>query len=321
MTRVHVYGASGYAAAEFIRLLYAHSSFRIGALESASHAGQPLAGHFPRLRGCDRAFDPAGSVHASARSGEAVVFCSSHGIAKEHAPPLVERGVRVVDLSGDFRIAPSPAVYGLPERYRDAIARAALVANPGCYPTATLLATLPLAPWRPKHIVVDAKSGITGAGRTPSVGSLFAEVEGDVRAYGLSGHRHEPEILQEWRAAGIGASLTFTPHVVPIGRGMLVNAYAFFDAPPDAGGILAAFQRAYGGDPSVRILESTQAPSLQAVRETGDAELNVHVDGSIVRVLCAIDNLGRGAAAQALANLNIMYGYPKEMGIDARAVA
>ncbi len=321
MTRVHVYGASGYASAELIRLLHTHPNFHLGAIESASHAGEPLAAHFPHLRDSTRVFDSPGAVHEAARSGDAVVFGAAHGVARKHAPALIDRGVRVVDLSGDFRLSPTAAVYGFPERYRDAIAHAALVANPGCYPTATLLATLPLAPFKPTHIVVDAKSGITGAGRTPAVNSLFAEVEGEVRAYGLSGHRHEPEIAQEWRAAGIDASLTFTPHVVPLARGMLVDAYAFFAKAPHADAVRASFRRSYAGDPSVRLLDRDRAPSLRAVRETNDAEIHVHVTDSIVRVICAIDNLRRGAASQALVNLNLMFGYPKELGIDARAVA
>jgi N-acetyl-gamma-glutamyl-phosphate reductase len=210
-------------------------------------------------------------------------------------------------------------VYGFPERYRDRIACAQFVANPGCYPTATLLATLPLAAFAPKQIIVDAKSGITGAGRTPATPSLFAEVEGEVRAYGLDGHRHEPEILQEWRAAGVYANLVFTPQVVPLSRGMLVNAYATCARPVPEHTVLAAYAAAYAGNPFVRLLNDGCVPSLRAVRATNDAELHVSVHGTVIRVICAIDNLGRGAAAQALVNLNIMHGYPVEEGLDARA--
>lgn len=316
---VHVYGASGYAAAEVIALLARHPRARLGALESASHAGEPLAKHFPELRKLDRCFDGPGAVAEQLAPGDAVVLAGSHGVAKNIAPGLLERGARVVDLSGDFRLDPTPAVYGLAERYRDRIATARFVANPGCYPTATLLATLPLAQFSPRHIVVDAKSGVTGAGRTPSTASLFAEVEGDVRPYGLSGHRHEPEILQEWRAAGIDADLVFTPQVVPVSRGMLVNVYALLAAPVAQEAVQAAFARAYANNPFVRILSGGMVPSMRSVRGTNDAELHVSATGSIARVLCAIDNLGRGAASQAVANLNLMHGYPAEEGIDARA--
>lgn len=316
---VHVYGASGYAAAELIGLLARHPRARLGALESASHAGEPIAKHFTDLRRIERAFDGPGSVLEELEPGDAVVLAGSHGLAKKVAPEFLERGARVVDLSGDFRVAPTPAVYGYSERYRDQIAAARFVANPGCYPTATLLATLPLAPFAPKQIIVDAKSGITGAGRTPSTASLFAEVEGDVRAYGLGGHRHEPEILQEWRAAGISANLVFTPQVVPVSRGMLVNAYAICSQHVDEGAVQSAFRSAYDGNPFVRLLPDGMVPSMRAVRGTNDAELHVSVSGTVVRVLCAIDNLGRGAAWQAVVNLNIMHGYPAEEGLDARA--
>lgn len=323
--RVHVYGASGYAAAELIGLLAAHPRAQLGALESASHAGEPVARHFPELRRLGRSFDGPGAVFAQIGAEDVVVLGGSHGVAKTIAPELLERGARVLDLSGDFRLSPSPAVYGYAERYRDRIASARFVANPGCYPTATLLATLPLAQFAPTQIVVDAKSGITGAGRTPSTGSLFAEVEGDVRAYALSGHRHEPEILQEWRAAGIIANLVFTPQVVPVSRGMLVNAYAFCAQPAGEDAVKTAFHKAYANNPFVRLLEDGAVPSMRAVRGSNDAELHVSVlaqahDGSaVVRVLCAIDNLGRGAASQAVVNLNLMHGYPLEEGLDARA--
>lgn len=317
--RVHIYGASGYAAAQLIALLARHPRAQLGALESASHAGEAIGKHFADLRRYERSFDGPGAVLEQVAPNDAVVLAGSHGVAKTIAPLLLERGARVVDLSGDYRLEPTPAVYGFPERYRDRIAAARFVANPGCYPTATLLATLPLAEFSPLQIVVDAKSGITGAGRTPATNSLFAEVEGDVRAYGLSGHRHEPEILQEWRAAGIGASLVFTPQVVPVSRGMLVNAYAMLPQPVSEETVHAAFAAAYAADASVRILRDEMVPSMRSVRGTNDAELHVSVHGNVVRVLCAIDNLGRGAASQAVANLNIMHGHLMEEGLDARA--
>ncbi|HKU66707.1 MAG TPA: N-acetyl-gamma-glutamyl-phosphate reductase [Candidatus Baltobacteraceae bacterium] len=317
--RVHVYGASGYAAAELIALLARHPRADLGVLESASHAGEPIGEHFAELRRLDRTFDGPGAVLEHVAAGDAVVLAGSHGVAKTIAPQLLQRGARVLDLSGDFRLDPTPAVYGFAERYRDRIARAQFVANPGCYPTATLLATLPLAPFAPTQVIVDAKSGITGAGRTPATPSLFAEVEGDVRAYGLGGHRHEPEILQEWRAAGIFANLVFTPQVVPVSRGMLVNAYATLAQPVTEEAVHAAFLSAYGGNPFVRLMRSGMVPSMRAVRGTNDAEVHVSVHGCVVRAICAIDNLGRGAAAQAVVNLNIMHGYPLEEGIDARA--
>jgi N-acetyl-gamma-glutamyl-phosphate reductase len=320
MTRVHVWGASGYAAAEVIRLLDAHPLIEIGLLESASHAGESLAEHFPLLRTAPYRFNEPGSVLRQAREGEVVITAGSEEEAGTIVPVLLARGVRAIDLSARYRFE-AFAAYGLTEWQGEAIARAQLVANPGCYPTATLLAVLPLASiGTPQHIVIDAKSGITGAGRTPRVGSLFAEVSNEIRAYGLDGHRHQPEISCHLREGGITASVTFTPHVVPLARGMLVDAYAIFEAPVDAGAVAAAYAKAYAGSPFVRVLGNGSTPSVAATVGTNDAELRVDVEGCVVRAICAIDNLGKGAAGQAIQNLNVMLGYPQESGFGTRAV-
>lgn len=320
MTRVHVWGASGYAAAEVIRLLHVHPAFELGVLESRSHAGQRLADHFPLLRSTPYHFDAFGSILETARANDAVVTAGTDDETREIVPKLLAREARVIDLSALYRFDPF-AVYGLTEWYRDAIAGASFVANPGCYPTASLLALLPLAEIGiPQQIVIDAKSGITGAGRTPRVTSLFAEVSGDVRAYGLNGHRHQPEIERQLDARGIAAPVSFTPHVVPLPRGMLVDAYAIYDSPVDARAVEAAYAAAYRDAPFVRILGDENAPSILAVAGSNDAELRIDANANVVRAICAIDNLGKGAAGQAVANLNLMYGLPEETGLAARAV-
>ncbi len=324
MTRVHVLGAAGYAAGELIRLVLRHPDLELGAIESASHAGEPLAVHFPELRSSARAFDAPGSVAERASADDVVVLAGDAAIARSVAPAFLAKGIRVLDLSDAFRLHQNAgeAVYGLTERYRDALRSARLVANPGCYPTATLLALLPLAPFAPdiEQLVVDAKSGITGAGRRPVTSSLFAEVDGDVRAYGLSGHRHYSEMVQELDVAGINVPLVFTPHVVPLRRGMLADCYAFFSREPDDAALEASFQRTYGGSPFVRILPAERAPSLRAVAGTNDAEIHLSRSGRVVRVICAIDNLGKGAAGQALQNINVMLGFPEESALDDRNV-
>lgn len=320
MTTVHIYGAAGYAALEAARWIDAHPYLTLGVLESRSHAGQPIAAHAPLLRTLDRSFDPEGAVLANAAPDDIVVLAGSHGAARAIVPELSARNVRAIDLSADYRFD-SDAVYGFAPLYRAKIAAARLVANPGCYPTATLLATLPLCSFSVERIIVDAKSGVTGAGRNPSVGSLFAEVHADVRAYGLQGHRHGPEIAMQWHAAGLQAELHFTPHVVPLSRGMLVDAYAVLATPIEAQRIVDAYHAAYDGDPFTRLLGAERAPSLPSVAGTNDAEIHVSVQGSVVRVLCAIDNLGRGASAQALQNINIMLGYPEDTGLARRAIA
>jgi N-acetyl-gamma-glutamyl-phosphate reductase len=320
MTRVHVCGASGYAAAEVLRLLHSHPSFEVGVLESSSHAGQPVADHFPLLRSTAYRFDETGSVLESATTGDVVVTAGADDEVRAVVPAILAREIRAIDLSACYRFDAS-AVYGLTEWHREAITGARLVANPGCYPTAALLALLPLAEiGDPRHVIIDAKSGVTGAGRTPRVTSLFAEVSGEVRAYGLNGHRHQPEIERHLRAAGVTAPVTFTPHVVPLARGMLVDAYAIFDSPLDPRLVEAVYARAYRGASFVRIVAGERAPSVAAVAGTNDAELRVDVDGTTVRAICAIDNLGKGAAGQAIANCNLMCGYPEESGLGARPV-
>jgi N-acetyl-gamma-glutamyl-phosphate reductase len=302
MTRVHVSGAAGYAASEMIRLVSNHPELELGALESASHAGAPIAEHVPGLRRCERTFDPPGTLDGMLAPGDAVILAGGADLARKQAPALLARDARVVDLSDAFRLHEHAhgAVYGLAERYRDALRGARFVANPGCYPTATLLALLPLAAFAKEivQLVVDAKSGVTGAGRTPVTANLFAEVDGDVRAYGLEGHRHEPEIVR---------------------RGMLADCYAFFEREPDDDALRAAYERAYGGNRFVRVLPARRAPSVVGVVGSNDAEIHVSRKGRVVRAICAIDNLGKGAASNALQNLNLMLGLPEECALDDRA--
>jgi N-acetyl-gamma-glutamyl-phosphate reductase len=313
-----VWGASGYGASEAIALLVAHPLVELGVIESASLAGQPAGLHFPRLRKLERTFDSPGAILAAIEPDDVVIMGGANGAANEAAPKFLKAGARVIDLSEDFRLAPTVAIYGLPERYKAQIAGSRFIANPGCYPMATLLAVLPLAQYEITQIIVDAKSGITGAGRKPSVRALYAEVAGDIHAYGLEGHRHEAEIKQELRAAGIDAPLVFTPHVVPLARGMLADAYVVMRLAPDPGAVRAAFTKFYAGNPFVRLLDDGVSPSVAAVAYTNDAEIAVSVHGNVVRSICAIDNLGKGAAAQAVMNMNLMLGLPEESGLTAK---
>lgn len=329
MSRVHVIGAAGYAAGELIRLLLRHPQLELGALESTSHAGEPIGTHVPLARTIGRNYDGEGAVMAAIAPGDVVVCAGKGGESRGLAPRALALGARLIDLSDEFRlhrnseVAPGVrAVYGFCERYRDAIRGAAVVANPGCYPTSALLALLPLAPFASdiNQFVIDAKSGISGAGRSPKTETLFAEVDADVHAYGFSGHRHEPEIAQELAAAGLDVPFVFTPQVVPLKRGMLTCAYAMFRHQPDGDAIAAAYRRAYDGNSFVRILPPQQSPSLPAVAGTNDAEIHLSHHGKVVRVLCALDNLGKGAAAMAVQSINLMLGYPEECGLDDRAI-
>ncbi len=316
--KVHIWGASGYAAAEAIRLLERHPA-QLGVLESRSHAGERVGDHFPLLRRSPLQFDKE-SVIENARAGDVVVSAGGHGEAKELINALLDAKVRVIDLSSDFRLD-DRAVYGLTEWNRAALASANLVANPGCYATAALLAMLPLARFGPPlQWIVDAKSGITGAGRNPSVGALYAEVTEEIRPYGLEGHRHEPEMQRALDVHGLSAPLLFTPHVVPLSRGLLADVYALYEKPPSEAHVRAAFEEAYACSPFIRLLETTKAPSTAAIARTNDVEIHAGMKGNAIRVLCAVDNLGKGAAGQAVQNLNVMLGYSEETGLHERAI-
>ena len=323
MTRVHVVGAAGYAAAEAIRYLDAHPYFEVGVLESRSLAGARLGDHFPSLRTTPYRCADEGSVARALRAGDAAIVAGSDEESLAVIPSLVREDVRVVDLSSAYRSS-AEAAYGLSEWRSAEIAEARLVGNPGCYPTAALLALLPLASLvdaslRMINVVIDAKSGVTGAGRMPKTESLFAEVSGDVRAYGLNGHRHVPEIERGLLREGIATQIVFTPQVVPIARGMLASVYVTFDGPIDGDVVRASYREAYRDSAFVRVLDDA-APSVAAVAGTNDAELRVDASGCVVRAICAIDNLGKGAAGQAVQNLSIMFGYPESSGLRDRIV-
>ena len=324
MTRVHIVGAAGYAAGDLIFFLDRHPQVELVTLESESAAGSAVRDAFRALAHIDRCFDGSGATAAACRPGDVVILAGESEKARHLAPQFLAGGARVIDLSDAFRTgaAQPEAVYGLCERYRDQIARAQLVANPGCYPTAALLAVMPLAPFRSKiaNIVIDAKSGISGAGRSPKLGSMYAEVEGDVRVYGIPSHRHGKEIEQELRALGLDAPFVFTPHVVPLTRGMLVDAYAVWrdGKLPDEAEIKAAFEKAYGGSSFIEILDAPRVPYLPALAGTNDTQIALSVRGGVVHVIAGNDNLGKGAAGQAVQNLNIMCGYPEEAGLGAR---
>jgi N-acetyl-gamma-glutamyl-phosphate reductase len=322
MTTVHVVGASGYAAAELIRLLSMHPDVRIGTIESSSSAGERMCDLFPALPALEMMCSPTGTVQQRVREGDVVFLAGNHEVAHAHAPALLALGARVIDLSDAYRLeaAAEGAVYGLPERYRDQIAKSSFIANPGCYVTASLLALIPLGPLaeRIATIVIDAKSGVTGAGRNPKVQTLFGEVAEDVLPYGLEGHRHHPEIVQEARAAGIVAPIVFSPHVVPLRRGILADIYLIGKAPIARNEVEDLYLRFYDNNPFVTVFTDRRVPSLPAVEKTNNAQLKVAQRDGVIHILSALDNLGKGAAGQAVQNMNIMLGLPEERGLDAR---
>ena len=326
---VSVFGAAGFTGALTARLLHRHPTFELRALTARSDVGQRL----DELYSYHRVPITLEELDLDRHAGvDAAVVAYPHGAAAPLVSELRERGVRVVDLSADFRlrdravyelwyrdhVAPellAQAVYGLPERYREEIRHADLVANPGCFPTAALLALAPLAREGViDDVVIDAKSGVSGAGRSPSERTHFVTVDENVSAYGVPRHRHTPEIEQELEALGADVRVTFTPHLVPLDQGELLSCYVTTRNGDDVD-LAALYASFYDGEPFVEI--TSGPPGVRDVRETNICRLSVHRDVRTGRVIvfAAIDNLWKGAASQAVQNLNLMFGLAETEGI------
>ncbi len=328
MPDVAVLGASGYAGALAAALLERHPVFRLTAITSRSDLGRPLTELYPHHRVPLRLEELDLDRHAAV---DAAVVAYPHAASAPVVAALLDRGVRVVDLSADFRLrdvavyeewyAPHPApeliaaaVYGLPERYREAIAGANLIANPGCYPTAAILALGPLArAGLIGEVVIDAKSGVSGAGRAATERTHFVTVDENVNAYGVPRHRHTPEIEQELVALGNPVTITFTPHLLPLDQGELVSCYVTLTDPQ--ADLADLYEAAYGGEPFVEL--AARPPGVRDVRDTNICRISVHRDERTGRAIVfgAIDNLWKGTASQAIQNLNLMFGLPEGLGI------
>lgn len=328
---VAVFGAAGYAGSLAARLLHGHPNFDLRWVTARSDVGRRLDDVYPQHRVPLVLEEVDVDRHADV---EAAVVAYPHGASAQFVAELRERGVKVVDLSADFRLRdlatyeqwyqphPQPqliadAVYGLPELYREAIAGAELVANPGCYPTATILALAPLA--RAGLIadaVIDAKSGVSGAGRSATEKTHFVSVDENVNAYGVPRHRHTPEIEQELAALGSEVTVTFTPHLLPLDQGELVSCYVTLTDPSvSTAEVEALYRDAYDAE---RFVELVHEPAgVRAVRETNFCRISVHRDERTGRVIVfgAIDNLWKGTASEAVQNLNLMFRLPEETGI------
>ena len=329
--RVVVVGAAGFGGALAARLLHAHPGFELAAITARSDVGRRLDELYPHHR------VPLALEELDLdRHGEtdAAVVAYPHGAAAPVVAAFAARDVRVVDLSADFRLrdagvyaewyrdhlAPEllpSAVYGLPELYRPLLAGADLVANPGCYPTATLLALAPLARAGViGDVVVDAKSGVSGAGRTPTEKTHFVTADENVNAYGVPRHRHTPEIEQELAALGAPVRITFTPHLVPLDQGELVSCYVTPTRAVGAEELDELYRHAYDAEPFVEL--AAAPPGVRDVRETNFCRVSTHLDERTGRLVVfgAIDNLWKGAASQAVQNLNLMFGRPEGEGIS-----
>lgn len=328
MKKIGIVGATGYTGVELLRILSGHPDVEITFVTSRSNAGTRVDAMFPNLRGfIDLEFsDPSSDALTEC---DLVFFATPNGIAMQHTPALLEQGVKVIDLAADFRIKDvdiwshwygmshacpellADAVYGLPEINREKIKGASLIANPGCYPTSVILGLLPLLESNlidPDRIIADTKSGVSGAGKQANVATLFSEMGESFKAYGVSGHRHQPEIAQILSLiSGEDMDLTFVPHLLPIIRGIHATLYVNSKSNIDLQGL---FEERYRVEPFVDVLPAGSHPETRSVKASNMCQIAVHKveKKSQIVVLSVIDNLVKGAAGQAVQNMNIMLG-------------
>ena len=336
MIKVGIVGGTGYTGVELLRLLAVHPGVEIAAITSRGEAGTAVADMFPSLRGriSLKFVDP---TDAPLDRCDVVFFATPNGIAMQQTKALLDAGVRVIDLAADFRIkdiavwekwygmthaAPelvAEAVYGLPEVNREAIRKARLVANPGCYPTAAQLGLLPLIESGCvdlDHLIADCKSGVSGAGRKAETHIMFAEASDNFKAYGVAGHRHLPEIRQGLgRAAGREVGLTFVPHLTPLIRGIHATLYARITREED---FQALYEKRFAGEPFVDVMPAKSHPETRSVRASNICRIALHrpQGGDTLVVLSVIDNLTKGAAGQAVQNMNLMFDLDECNGLS-----
>lgn len=344
MLKVAIVGASGYTGLELIRILHMHPEAAVTCVTSEQSAGKRISEVFPSLRDrCDLLLENLEPVRVAEKT-DFIFTALPHKAAMEVVPTFLKLGKRVVDLSADYRLKDAreyacwyephlnpenlkKAVYGLPELRRARIAGADLVANPGCYPTSIILGLAPLLKKKlidPASIIADSSSGVSGAGRSAKVDNLFCEVNDGFKAYAVGGlHRHIPEIEQELSLlAGKKTVISFTPHLVPMDRGILSTVYAMPVGPVSTSELLKIYRDFYKGEPFVRVLPEGCFPSTSHVRGSNFCDIGLTVDERTGRVIVvsAIDNLVKGASGQAVQNMNIMNGFPENMGLEGLAL-
>ena len=338
-TRVGIIGATGYTGVELLRLLLHHPEVEVTALTSQKYAGLPIDQVFPSLMKYLQLKCEELNLDQVSKKTDFIFTAVPHKTAMETVPSFVQRGKRVVDLSADFRLqdpavyerwyqkhtAPEllkESVYGLPELHRKKIREARIVGNPGCYPTGALIGLIPLVEKGMislESIIIDSKSGVSGAGRDVVLESLFCEVNEGVRAYKIFEHRHTPEIEQELsQLVQKKVNVTFVPHLIPMDRGILTTLYVILAKKMKTEEVSNIFERYYEKEPFVRICQKGKFPNTKNVRGSNYCDIGVKVnegDGRLV-VVTAIDNLVKGASGEAVQNMNIMLGYPETMGLD-----
>jgi N-acetyl-gamma-glutamyl-phosphate reductase len=341
--RIGIYGGSGYTGQELLRLLSGHPDAKVVAATSRRFAGVRVADVYPVLSGLTDLVYVNASPQEVAGLADVMFLALPHGASMEAVPALLRSGKTIIDLSADFRIRDvasyeawygkhtaaetiPQAVYGIPELYRDAIRKTRLVANPGCYPTSIILGLAPAlrSNWiDPDSVIADSKSGVSGAGREPVIGSLFCEVDGGFKAYKVGGHRHTPEIEQELSLlAGRPMRISFTPHLLPVKRGILSTIYAKMTKDLTASEATALYQEWYRDEPFVRICRAGQFPNLSSVVGSNYCDIGVTIDkrtGRII-VVSVIDNLIKGASGQAIQNMNLLCGLKEGTGLPGVAL-
>ena len=336
MIKVGIVGGTGYTGVELLRLLALHPQVKLQVITSRADAGTRVDQMFPSLRGfVDLLFVHPDEAHLE--TCDLVYFATPNGIAMQQTRALLDAGVRVIDLAADFRLQDieswqkwygmthacpdlvAEAVYGLPEVNREKIKAARLIANPGCYPTAVQLGFIPLLEAgviETGSLIADAKSGVSGAGRKAEIPALFAEAGDNFKAYGVAGHRHLPEIKQGLtNVVGSSVGLTFVPHLTPLIRGIHATLYGKLTRDVD---LQALFETRYADEPFVDVLPAASHPETRSVRGSNRCRIAVHrpQGGDTVVVLSVIDNLVKGAAGQAVQNMNIMFGLPENTALN-----
>lgn len=341
MIKVSIIGATGYTGSELIRLLLGHPEVEFAHLTSQSYSGQKIQAVYPQFNGfLDHELVPLNMEKLVAES-DLVFAALPHGLSSPIAKACIDAGVKLIDLGADFRLKDvltyeswyeveheakdliKEAVYGLPELNREKIKEASLIANPGCFPTGIVLGLKPLVAAKGgavQSIIIDSKSGTTGAGRSAKVPNLYAEIGENFKAYNINGHRHIPEIEQELEEiAGEDLTVSFTPHLLPISRGILSTIYVSLNEEIDQAWLTDIYSEAYAEEPFVHVLAEGVTPEVKHVRGSNHCQLAVSYDRrtKLVKIISVIDNLVKGASGQAVQNMNLMYGFEETTALEA----
>lgn len=336
MLNVGVIGATGYTGEELIKILSGHSKVNISVLQAIVDKEKPISEIFPSLQGKVNCVCKKPNLKAASEAADLLFLALPHKVSMAACPVILKRGKSVIDLSADYRLSVSEyekwygakhkdkaglkeAVYGLPEFFREKIKRAKLIANPGCYPTGASLAIAPLIKTKLVNlatIIADAKSGVTGAGRKADLALSFSEVNESMKAYKINEHQHKPEIgMVLTRLAASEVDVVFVPHLVPLNRGILTTVYMDLKKNLSADEIISTYEAFYKDEPFTKVMSGGALPTLRSVQNTNLCNIGVKVSGRKVIAVSCIDNLLKGAAGQAVQNMNIMYGFNETEGL------